>query len=202
MAFINAHQDNRTAGLRWGAEPVCHVLEIAPSTYYGARSRLPSARAVRDAELGPQLVALWQKNYSVYGRRKLAKAARRAGIDAGPRPGGPADAKPRAARRDPGKEVAHHQTGPGGGAGTGPGEPPVHRQRAGPARSGCSRPNCTAIRPLKANGGPWRGLDDLETAACSWVAWFNTERLHSELRDQTPAEIEDRYRQEAQLTAA
>ena len=33
--------------------------------------------------IGPQLENLWKKNYSVYGRRKLTKAARRSGIDAG-----------------------------------------------------------------------------------------------------------------------
>jgi putative transposase len=46
---------------------------------------------------------------------------------------------------------------------------------------------------LVANGGPWRGLDDLEVAICGWVAWFNTERLHGELDDATPAEIEAAY---------
>lgn len=46
---------------------------------------------------------------------------------------------------------------------------------------------------LKTNGGPWRGLDDLEIATCGWVAWFNDERLHSELDDCTPAEIEAAY---------
>jgi putative transposase len=30
-----------------------------------------------------RLTELWKKNYSVYGRRKLTKAARRAGLDAG-----------------------------------------------------------------------------------------------------------------------
>ena len=33
--------------------------------------------------LGPILEALWVKNYSVYGRRKLAVAARKAGLDVG-----------------------------------------------------------------------------------------------------------------------
>jgi transposase InsO family protein len=46
---------------------------------------------------------------------------------------------------------------------------------------------------LKANAGPWRGLDDLETATCRWVSWFNAERLHSELTDRTPAEVEEAY---------
>jgi putative transposase len=83
VAFIAAHQDNITGGLRWGAGPVCHALQVAPSTYYGACSRPPSARAVRDAPLGPELRVLWERNYSVYGRRELWKAARRAGIEAG-----------------------------------------------------------------------------------------------------------------------
>ncbi len=39
---------------------------------------------------------------------------------------------------------------------------------------------------LVRNGGPWRGLDDLEIATCGWVAWFNEERFHGELDDYTP----------------
>jgi len=46
---------------------------------------------------------------------------------------------------------------------------------------------------LAANGGPWKGLTDLEPATCGWVSWFNTERLHSELTDRTPAEVEEGY---------
>ena len=52
-------------------------LGVAPSTYYDAKARPPSARAIRDAELGPALEDLWAKNYSVYGRRKLTAAAKR-----------------------------------------------------------------------------------------------------------------------------
>ena len=44
---------------------------------------------------------------------------------------------------------------------------------------------------LARNGGHWRGLDDLEIATCGWVSWFNEERLHGELDDLTPAEVED-----------
>ena len=54
---------------------------MAPSSYYAAKTRTPSARAVRDDELIPQLVELWESNYRVYGVRKLWRAARRAGID-------------------------------------------------------------------------------------------------------------------------
>ena len=55
---------------------------------------------------------------------------------------------------------------------------------------------------LAANGGPWKGLDDLEIATCAWVSWFNEERLHSELDDQTPAEVEADYRHKSQPNAA
>jgi putative transposase len=58
-------------------------VSVAPSTYYDAKTRSPSARAQRDAVLGPALVALWEDNYRVYGARKLWKAARRAGHDVG-----------------------------------------------------------------------------------------------------------------------
>jgi putative transposase len=56
---------------------------VAPSTYYATKTRPPSARAVRDAEVGPRLVALWEANYRVYGARKLWRAAQRAGLDVG-----------------------------------------------------------------------------------------------------------------------
>jgi putative transposase len=72
-----------SGGLRWGVEPICETLQVAPSSYYDAKTRPLSARAVRDAELRPRLRLLWERNYSVYGRRKLTKAARKAGLDIG-----------------------------------------------------------------------------------------------------------------------
>ena len=77
VAYID---ENRS---EFGVEPICEVLPIAPSTYYAAKSRPPSARARRDAVLVPRLVALWQANYGVYGAHKLWRAARRAGLDVG-----------------------------------------------------------------------------------------------------------------------
>ena len=55
------------------------MLQIAPSTYYAAKARLPSARALRDTVLLPIVMALWVANYRVYGVRKLWKALTRAG---------------------------------------------------------------------------------------------------------------------------
>jgi putative transposase len=58
-------------------------VQVAPSTYYANKARTPSARACRDAVLGPALRVLWEDNYRVYGARKLWKAARRAGHNVG-----------------------------------------------------------------------------------------------------------------------
>ena len=58
-------------------------VHVAPSTYYASKARTPSARACRDAVVGPALRTLWEDYYRVYGARKLWKAARRAGHDVG-----------------------------------------------------------------------------------------------------------------------
>ena len=51
-------------------------------------------------------------------------------------------------------------------------------------------------------GGHWKGLDDLEIATCAWVSWFNEERIHGELDDLTPAEVEADYIVKPQVNAA
>src|SRR5438309_11792009 len=77
VAFIDNQRDE------FGVEPICDVLQVAPSTYYAVKSRPLSARAVRDAVMIPILVAIWAANYRVYGAHKLWKAARRAGHEIG-----------------------------------------------------------------------------------------------------------------------
>jgi putative transposase len=82
VAFIDANRAD------FGVEPICTVLrsagvQVAPSTYYAAKTRRPSTRDQRDAALIPVLVGIWEDNYRVYGARKLWKAARRAGHDIG-----------------------------------------------------------------------------------------------------------------------
>jgi putative transposase len=77
VTFVDDHRDT------FGVEPICATLQVAPSTYYAAKSRVPSARALRDAVMMPILLMLWTTNRKVYGTRKLWKAARRAGYDIG-----------------------------------------------------------------------------------------------------------------------
>ena len=78
--MVSYIDDNRE---EFGVEPICRVLQVAPSTYYAARSRLPSARQIRDGLMMPILLALWVANFKVYGAHKLWKAARRGGHDIG-----------------------------------------------------------------------------------------------------------------------
>jgi len=276
------------------------VLEIAPSTYYDAKTRPPSPRAVRDAELRPTLQALWERNYSVYGRRKLTKAARKAGHDVGRdqvarlmRSLGIRGAS-RSRKRFTTKADPAHVRAPDlvnrDFTATAPNEKWVadftycstwsgivyvafvvdvfSRRIVGwkAARSmaaslvvdalnmaawtrrgvsldglichsdagsqytsvaytdrldeidalpsigtiGDSFDNAMAESviglfktelhrngaALARNGGPWRGLDDLEIATCGWVSWFNDERIHGELHDHSPAEVEERHQNE------
>jgi putative transposase len=76
-AFIDGHKD------KFGVEPICRELQVAPSTYYAARARPPSARAVRDEELKPLITQVHQDNYGVYGARKVWKALGRQGVEVG-----------------------------------------------------------------------------------------------------------------------
>jgi len=75
--YIDQHKD------RFGVEPICRTLEIAPSTYYAARSRPPSARQQRDEELKPKVERVHAGNYGVYGAEKVWRQLRREGVEVG-----------------------------------------------------------------------------------------------------------------------
>jgi putative transposase len=64
-----------------GVEPICAILQFAPSTYYAAKSRPASARSVRDAELKDKIVHVYKENYEVYGARKIWVALRKEGME-------------------------------------------------------------------------------------------------------------------------
>jgi putative transposase len=77
VSFINDHR------ARWGVEPICRTLKVAPSTYYAARRRLPSARACRDAELKEEITRVYKENFEVYGAAKIWRQLQREGISVG-----------------------------------------------------------------------------------------------------------------------
>jgi len=64
----------------FGVEPICQVLEIAPSTYYEARSRPASARRLRDAQLKVEIERVRKQNFEVYGIEKVWRQLNREDI--------------------------------------------------------------------------------------------------------------------------
>jgi len=74
IVYIDAHKE------RFGVEPICEQLPIAPSTYYAAKSRPPSARATRDEGLKPEIERVHRDNFGVYGARKVWLQLGREGI--------------------------------------------------------------------------------------------------------------------------
>jgi putative transposase len=82
VAFIDEHRDEH------GVEPMCQVLDIAPSTYWRHKQlerhpELRSPRAVRHDELTDAIVRIHADNYGVYGYRKIHAALAREGIKVG-----------------------------------------------------------------------------------------------------------------------
>ncbi len=75
VSFIDAERD------RFGVEPICEALQVAPSTFYAARTRRPCRRAVRDAELEEHIRRVFEDNYGVYGARKVWRQLNREGIE-------------------------------------------------------------------------------------------------------------------------
>src|SRR5512132_1123948 len=74
IAYIDANRD------RFGVEPICRVLPIAPSTYYDAHRRPRSARRRRDQELQAEIARVHGEHFGVYGARKVWRQLHREGI--------------------------------------------------------------------------------------------------------------------------
>ncbi|WP_330540504.1 IS3 family transposase [Aeromonas hydrophila] len=77
--FIDKHRDT------FGVEPLCKVLQIAPSAYrrHAALLREPHRRcerALRDEQLMPQIQRVWQANMQVYGADKVWRQLGREGV--------------------------------------------------------------------------------------------------------------------------
>jgi len=73
-AFIDQHR------ARFGVEPICRELQVAPSTYYAAKARGPSRRAQREVWLQRAIAAVHADNYGVYGADKVWAALNRQGV--------------------------------------------------------------------------------------------------------------------------
>ncbi|WP_298993336.1 IS3 family transposase, partial [uncultured Pseudokineococcus sp.] len=58
---------------------MCTVLQVAPSTYYAAKTRPPSPRSITDAATTEVIRGVHEDNYGVYGSRKVHAAMVRRG---------------------------------------------------------------------------------------------------------------------------
>ena len=79
VAFIDTERE------RYGGEPMCAVLPLAPATYVRHRRcqadpALRSRRTQRDAWLTTQIHRVWDENFGVYGARKVWRQLTRDGI--------------------------------------------------------------------------------------------------------------------------
>ncbi len=69
-SFVDLHRE------RFGVEPICKLLQMAPSGYWrhAVRQRDPalrSARARRDEYLMGHIERVWHSNFQVYGADKV-----------------------------------------------------------------------------------------------------------------------------------
>ena len=77
--FIDEHRG------AYGVEPICKVMQIAPSSYWlhaqrRSKPALRPARAQRDEQLVDRIEQVWQANLQVYGARKVWRQLHREGV--------------------------------------------------------------------------------------------------------------------------
>jgi putative transposase len=70
FGFIDKQRD------AYGVEPICAVMQMAPSTYHRSRARQldptrRSARAQRDDARRLEIQRVWHAHFRVYGARKV-----------------------------------------------------------------------------------------------------------------------------------
>lgn len=69
-AFVDEHRQ------AYGVEPICRMLQIAPSAYYERLRKRPeperrSAQSKRDEILKPEILRVFSEHFGVYGVRKV-----------------------------------------------------------------------------------------------------------------------------------
>jgi putative transposase len=74
VKFIAEHK------ARWGVEPICRALQVAPSSYYARIGRPPSARRRRDDGLKVDIRRVWEEHRRVYGADKVWAQLKREGM--------------------------------------------------------------------------------------------------------------------------
>lgn len=73
VAFIDANRH------RWPVSVMCQVLELSERTYYAAKKRPLSARALADETARVEIRRVWEANYRAYGAKRVWLTLRREG---------------------------------------------------------------------------------------------------------------------------
>ena len=73
VAFIDANRH------RWPVSVMCEVLELSERTYYAAKKRPLSARALSDETAKVEIRRVWEANYRAYGAKRVWLTLRREG---------------------------------------------------------------------------------------------------------------------------
>jgi transposase InsO family protein len=68
---------------RWGVEPICRILQVAPSTCYAAVHRPLAARRQRDEQLKLEIGRVHRDNFGVYGIEEVWRQLNREGTQVG-----------------------------------------------------------------------------------------------------------------------
>ena len=69
--FVTANRDRRTAGLRWGLEPICRALQVSPASVRSVLARPRAPRHLADDVLKVRVREIFDEHYKVYGCRKI-----------------------------------------------------------------------------------------------------------------------------------
>ena len=163
--YIDQHRE------RFGVEPICTVLrdagmQIAPSTYYAAKKRPSSARAVRDAKLVVDIKTAHQANLGVYGARKIHAELNREGVTVARCT---VEGK---SKRDIIRCLKRYVIN-------------------AMAEALNSLFKAEYIRnPVTRPKGDWKSVVDVEITVAEYIDWFNHRRLHGEIGLVPPAEFE------------
>lgn len=104
ISYVDSYRD------RFGVEPICRTLQFAPSTYYTAKQRPPSAQSIRDEKLKPEIKKVHKDNFSVYGARKVVVSAAPRRHYRGSLHGGTSHERPGTRGTPARQETPHHHT--------------------------------------------------------------------------------------------
>ena len=105
MRYVDVYRDS------FGVEPICRVLQVAPSTLLRRQDTASRAqRQIGDESLKTAIGRVHAANYGVYGARKVWRQLHRDGVPVGSLHGGTVDASARPRWTDARQEASDRRS--------------------------------------------------------------------------------------------